>query len=194
MARGSSAGLGSPLPVCCLGTDSDPVRGKSKQQPGLPRLLLSLASTSGLSLLKARFLLWLPQLCSALPQGSLSGLPGRRLTFWRTPPSQDLPLTSLGALLHKILLTFPSPLKFHAQCHSWNFSRDQQPLLLFFTSRTLPGSVRLLSFHTLPRAHSAPLTDQRTLMGSGTLAMYTRLPDVSSGEKGSLTSVSVLSF
>lgn len=135
--------------------------------------------------------------------GTGQGRPLKEADTWGAPPSWDLALTLLGlapSLRHfspqsPSSLRFLAPLKFHAQCHPSISLRDQQPLLLFPISRTLP-SLRLLSSVTLMphRAHSLTLKDQKTLVGPRTSAMHTRLRYLSSGDKRSIAIISALSF
>lgn len=150
-------------------------------------------STSGLSLLKVDFYSACPSSAQLCPRVVSRVGPGRRLTL--EDPTLSGPRTNAQALY--------STKSFLCSWHPWSSMPSvtpgaswgtSKPLLPFFTSRILPGRVRPLSFRTRPRAHSAPLTDQRTLIGSRTLALYTRLRYGSSGEKGSLTSISLLSF
>lgn len=173
-----------------LEVHSGPIRGKSDSNLRCHCCCFSLGPHQGLSLLKARFLLWLTALLFLAPGKSVAQGRGgiwRRLTLWGAPALRGLPLTSLGPALmhrpsvHKIFLLLGS-------CHSSISLRDQQLLLLFFISRIYPG-IRLL-FYCNPYTTQGSFHSPHRPKGSEGVQNFDRHLYLSSGDKRPITSIS----
>lgn len=169
----------------CLAQElhSDPIRGKSGQQPELPR--------QSLSLLKARFLLRLTQTCSSLPPGK-----SFRASVWHRPgdplkkvdtlsnpipsgPTIDLsgpnisaqPLQSMKAFSSKV----PVTLEVSCPVSLWCLLEGPAPTPPLFHLQDLPRpEAAFLCNPTLHRARSTLLAGRRALMGSRTLTTHAR--------------------